>query len=214
VTGANKAEHHVTGANAGRDFRVDDSADLVQIRAGDPCPACGQPLRIERSIVIGHIYQIGTTYSEPLKATFVDEDGTERPYVMGCYGLGITRTIAAAVEQNHDEHGIRWPKALAPFEVVVIVANRDDQQVTAEGERIYLELAGLGVEVLFDDRDESAGVKFADADLMGFPVQLVVGRRGVDAGTADLKLRATGERSTAPLDRAAQAAADLLAGAP
>jgi len=133
---------------------------------------------------------------------------------MGCYGLGITRTIAAAVEQNHDEHGIRWPKALAPFEVVVIVANRDDEQVTAEGERIYLELAELGVEVLFDDRDESAGVKFADADLMGFPVQLVVGRRGVDAGTVDLKLRATGEGTKAPLDRAGRAAVDLLAGAP
>jgi prolyl-tRNA synthetase len=163
---------------------------------------------------VGHIYQLGTTYSEPLKATFVDEDGTERPYVMGCYGLGITRTIAAAVEQNHDEHGIRWPKALAPFEVVVVVANRDDEQVTTEGERIYLELAGLGVEVLFDDRDESAGVKFADADLMGLPVQLVVGRRGMDAGTVDLKLRATGERSTAPLHRAAPTAAELLAAAP
>jgi prolyl-tRNA synthetase len=214
VTGANKSEHHVTGANAERDFRVDEYADLVQIREGDPCPACGQPLRIERSIVVGHIYQIGTTYSEPLKATFVDEDGTERPYVMGCYGLGITRTIAAAVEQNHDEHGITWPRALAPFEVVVIVANRDDEQVTAEGERIYLELAALGVEVLLDDRDESAGVKFADADLMGFPVQLVVGRRGVDAGTIDLKLRATGKRSTAPLQGAGPAAADLLAAAP
>jgi len=214
VTGANMSEHHVTGANARRDFRVDDYADLVQIRADDPCPVCGQPLRIERSIVVGHIYQLGTTYSEPLKATFVDEDGTERPYVMGCYGLGITRTIAAAVEQNHDEHGIRWPKALAPFEVMVIVANRDDEQVTAEGERIYLELAELGAEVLFDDRDESAGVKFADADLMGFPVQLVVGRRGVDAGTVDLKLRATGEGTKAPLDRAGRAAVDLLAGAP
>ena len=214
VTGANRSEYHVTGANVGRDFRVDEYADLVQIRDGDPCPACGRSLRIERSIVVGHIYQLGTTYSEPLKATFVDEDGTERPYVMGCYGLGITRTIAAAVEQNHDEHGIRWPKALAPFGVVVIVANRDDEQVTTEGERIYLELAGLGLEVLFDDRDESAGVKFADADLMGLPVQLVVGRRGLDAGTVDLKLRATGERSTAPLQRAASAAAELLAAAP
>jgi len=214
VTGANRSEHHVTEANAGRDFRVDEYADLVQIRDGDPCPTCGRSLRIERSIVVGHIYQLGTTYSEPLKATFVDEDGTERPYVMGCYGLGITRTIAAAVEQNHDEHGIRWPKALAPFGVVVIVANRDDEQVTTEGERIYLELAGLGLEVLFDDRDESAGVKFADADLMGLPVQLVVGRRGLDAGTVDLKLRATGERSTAPLQRAASAAAELLAAAP
>jgi prolyl-tRNA synthetase len=213
VTGANRSEHHVTGANVGRDFRVDEYADLVQIRDGDPCPACGRPLRIERSIVVGHIYQLGTTYSEPLKATFVDEDGTERPYVMGCYGLGITRTIAAAVEQNHDERGIRWPKALAPFGVVVIVANRDDEHVSTEGERIYRELAGLGVEVLFDDRDETAGVKFADADLMGLPVQLVVGRRGLDAGTVDLKLRATGERSTAPLHRAASAAAELLAAA-
>jgi prolyl-tRNA synthetase len=214
VTGANRGDHHVTGANAGRDFRVDEYADLAQVREGDPCPVCGQPVRIERSIVVGHIYQLGTRYSEPLNASFVDHDGAERAFQMGCYGLGISRTMAAAVEQNHDEHGIRWRKALAPFEVVVVVANRDDEQVTEEGERIYRELVARGVEVLFDDRDESAGVKFADADLMGFPVQVVVGRRGIDAGTADLKLRATGERSTAPLGEAADAAIQLLAAAP
>ncbi len=214
VTGANEADHHVTGVNAGRDFRVDEEADLAQVREGDPCPVCGQPLRVERSIVVGHIYQLGTRYSEPLGATFVDQDGSDRPYLMGCYGLGISRTMAAAVEQNHDEKGIRWRKALTPFEVVVITANRDDEQVTAEGQRIYRELEERGIEALIDDRDESAGVKFADADLMGFPVQVVVGRRGIDVGTADLKLRATGERSTAPLPDAAAAAAELLASAP
>jgi prolyl-tRNA synthetase len=214
VTGANRVDHHVTGANAGRDFRVDEYVFLAQVRDGDPCPVCGEPLRIERSIVVGHIYQLGTRYSEPLKAMFVDHDGAERAFHMGCYGLGISRTMAAAVEQNYDEHGIRWRKALAPFEVAVVVANRDDEQVSAEGERIYRDLAELGVEVLIDDRDETAGVKFADADLMGFPVQVVVGRRGVDAGTVDLKLRATGERSTGPLRDAAGAAVALLAAAP
>jgi prolyl-tRNA synthetase len=214
VTGANRPDHHVTGANAGRDFRVDRYEDLVRIREGDRCPNDGGELRIGRSIVVGHIYQLGTKYSEPLKATFVDEDGMERPYVMGCYGIGISRVMAAAVEQYHDELGLRWPRALAPFEVQVVAANMDDERVVAEAERIHGELEGRGVEVLLDDREVSAGVKFADADLIGIPVQVVVGRRGVEAGVVDLKLRATGERSEAPLPRAAEAAVELLERAP
>jgi prolyl-tRNA synthetase len=214
VTGANEPDYHVTGANPGRDFHIVEEVDLVQVREGDPCPVCGEPLRVERSIVVGHIYQLGTRYSEPLGAKFVDHAGTDRPYLMGCYGLGISRTMAAAVEQNHDDQGIRWRKALAPFGVVVVTANRDDEQVGAQGERIYGELQERGIEVLIDDRDESAGIKFADSDLMGFPVQVIVGRRGIDRGTADLKLRATGDRSTAPLAQAADAAAELLAAAP
>ena len=214
VTGANRPDHHVTGANPGRDFRVDRYEDLVRIREGDRCPTDGGSLRIGRSIVVGHIYQLGTKYSEPLKATFVDEDGIERPYVMGCYGIGISRVMAAAVEQYHDELGLRWPRALAPFEVQVVAANMDDDRVVAEAERIHGELEARGVEVLLDDREASAGGKFADADLIGIPVQVVVGRRGVGAGVADLKLRATGERSEAPLPRAADAALELLGRAP
>jgi prolyl-tRNA synthetase len=212
VTGANTFERHVTGANVDRDFRVDEYADLIQIREGDPCPICGQPLRIERSIVVGHVYELGTTYSEPLGCTFVDEDGSAGPYQMGCYGIGISRILAAVVEQRHDDDGIVWPKALAPFEVIVILATMDDERARTEADRIYGELSAAGVEVGLDDRQERAGVKFADADLIGYPVQVVLGRRGVDQGTADLKVRASGERSSAALADAARAAIELLAG--
>ena len=214
VTGANRKDFHVTGANAGRDFRVDRYEDLVQIREGDRCPIDGGELRIGRSIVVGHIYQLGTRYSEPLGAVFLDEDGDQKHYMVGCYGIGITRIMAAAAEQFHDEAGLKWPTALAPFQVVVILANNDHAQAVAEAERIYGELVELGAETVLDDRDERGGVKFADADLIGYPVQVVVGKRGIEAGTVDLKLRATGERGTAPLAGAAKAAVDLLATAP
>jgi prolyl-tRNA synthetase len=133
---------------------------------------------------------------------------------MGCYGIGITRILAAVVEQRHDDDGIVWPKVLAPFEVVVVLANADDEAAVAEAERIHAELSARGVDVLLDDRGERAGVKFADADLIGYPVQVAVGKRGIAAGTVDLKVRATGERSTAPLDRAVEAALALLDAAP
>jgi prolyl-tRNA synthetase len=214
VTGANEADHHVMGANVGRDFRVDRYEDLVALRDGDRCPNDGGELRVGRSIVVGHIYQLGTRYSAPLEATFVDEDGSERLYQMGSHGIGISRILAAAVEQFHDDAGLRLPRSLAPFEIVVILANRDDERVVAEAERVYMELFEAGVEAAVDDRDATAGVKFADADLIGYPVQVVIGKRGVQAGTADLKVRATGERSQAPLAEAASAAVDLLATAP
>ena len=214
VTGSNKVDRHVTGANAGRDFRVDRWEDVVQFREGDRCPMDGGELHISRSIVVGHIYQLGTQYSEPLGARFADLDDVERPYVMGSYGIGITRITAAAVEQRHDESGMIWPKVLAPFEVVIIVATHDHERAVAEAERIYAELRDRGVDVAIDDREQRAGVKFADADLIGYPVQVVVGKRGVEAGTVDLKLRATGEKSQTPLADAAVAAVDLLASAP
>jgi prolyl-tRNA synthetase len=214
VTGANQTDRHVTGANTPRDFRVDRFADVVALREGDRCPSCGGTLHVGRAIVVGHIFQLGTNYSKPLDARFVDEDGQERHYLMGSYGIGISRILAGAVEQFHDQGGLRLPKGLAPFEVVVVAANRDDPQVTAEAERIYGELRERGVEAVIDDREQTAGVKFADADLVGYPVQVVVGRRGVRDGVVDLKLRSSGERSTAPLAQAAQAAQALLASAP
>jgi len=214
VTGANRPDHHASGVNAGRDFRVDRYEDLVQLREGDLCPSDGGELHIGRSIVVGHIFQLGTKYSKPLKATFIDEDGTEQPFVMGCYGIGISRIAAAAAEQFHDDAGLAWPKAIAPFEVVVILANADDEKARVEAERIYQELRSLGVDAALDDRDDRAGVKFADADLIGYPVHVVVGKKGVAGGTADLKLRATGDRSVVPLSAASQAAVDLLASAP
>jgi prolyl-tRNA synthetase len=214
VTGANRTDAHVTGANVDRDFRVDRYEDLVEIREGDRCPIDGGELHIGRSIVVGHIFQLGTKYSEPLASTFLDEDGTAKHYEMGCYGIGLTRIMAAAVEQRHDEHGIVWPKAIAPFQVAVVMANQDIPEVTSHAERIYAELIAQGVEAVLDDRDERAGAKFADADLIGYPVQVTVGKRGIEAGTVDLKLRATGERTTAPLGGAAEAVRALLASAP
>jgi len=214
ITGANELDRHVRGANTPRDFRVDRFEDLVEIRDGDRCPLDGGELRVGRSIVVGHIFQLHAKYSEPLKATFVDEDGSDRPFVMGCYGIGVTRIVAAVAEQHHDEHGLAWPKATAPFGVVVIVANRDDERVVSEAERVYKELLENRVEAVIDDREAAAGVKFNDADLIGYPVQVVVGKKGIEAGEADLKLRATGERSKAPLADAAQAAAALLGSAP
>ena len=214
VTGANEPNHHVTGANTPRDFRVDRYEDLVALRDGDRCPVDGGELRVGRSIVVGHIYQLGTRYSGPLKATFVDGDGSERPYQMGSHGIGISRILAAAAEQFHDEAGLRLPRALAPFDIVVIAANADDERVAAEADRVYRELVERGQNVALDDREQTAGVKFADADLSGYPVQVVVGRRGIEAGTADLKLRATGERSWAELATIGRAVVDLLATAP
>ncbi len=214
VTGANKEDHHVSGANLDRDFRVDRWEDVVQAVEGDPCPIDGGTLKQARSIVVGHIYQLGTKYSEPLKATFVDEDGTEQPYVMGCYGIGISRILAAVAEQFHDDAGLKWPRALAPFEVVVIPTNMDQLAVVERAEGIYEELTAAGLEAVLDDREATAGVKFADADLIGYPVQVVVGKRGIDAGTADLKVRATGDRSQAPFDEVLASVRELLSSAP
>jgi prolyl-tRNA synthetase len=214
VTGANEPGHHVRGANTARDFRVDRYEDVVQIREGDRCPTDGGELRIGRSIVVAHIYQLGTKYSAPLKATFIDEDGTEQLFQMGCYGVGISRTLGAAAEQFHDDAGLRWPKVMAPFDAVVVVANGDDAAVAEAAEGVYAGLRAAGVEAAIDDRDAAAGVKFTDADLIGYPVQVIVGRRGLKGGAVDLKLRATGERSSAPLVEAAAATRALWETAP
>jgi prolyl-tRNA synthetase len=214
ATGANKPDYHVTGANPDRDFRVDRWEDVTRVKEDDPCPRDGGHLHIGRSIVVGHIYQLGTRYSQPLKATFVDEDGTEQPYQMGCYGIGVTRIVAAAAEQCHDDAGLTWPRALAPFDAVVIPTNMDHEQVVATAEGMYRELGAAGFDVVLDDRDVTAGVKFADADLIGYPVHVVVGKRGLDEGTIDLKVRRTGERSNAPVEAAGDALGRLLDAVP
>jgi len=214
VTGANAVDHHVAGANVDRDFRVDRWEDVVQAAPGDLCPVDGGALQLGTAIVVGHIYQLGTRYSKPLEATFIDEDGSQKPYVMGCYGIGISRILAAVAEQCHDDSGLKWPRSLAPFDAAVIPTNMDQPAVVSAAEGLYAALADLGVDAVLDDREATAGVKFADADLIGYPVQLVIGKRGIEAGTADLKLRATGERSQAPLADGAQAAKTLLEAAP
>ena len=185
VTGANRVDHHVRNAVLGRDFDVDVWADIVSVVPGDPCPRCGKPLSIDRGIEVGHVFQLGTKYSEALDARYTDEKGEQHPMVMGCYGIGVSRVVAAVAEEHHDEHGLAWPAALAPYAVhLIVVPGRGEQAatVTAEAERVYEELRAGGVDVLYDDRDVSPGVKFADADLVGMPVQLVVGAKGVGPG--------------------------------
>lgn len=214
VTGANKSDLHVSGANVERDFRVDRWEDVAQVRPGDPCPRCGGRLQLARGIVMAHTYQLGTRYSKPLEATFVDEDGTQQLYQMGCYGIGLTRILPAAVEQTSDEAGLKLPKALAPYDAVIIPTNMDLAPVVEAAQRLYEELRSEGLDVVIDDREESAGVKFADADLIGYPVHVVVGKRGIESGTVDLKVRATGEREKAPMEAATTEAKRLLSSAP
>lgn len=192
--GANEVDYHFTGACPGRDFTVDAWEDLVTVHEGDPCPHCGKPLKGGRGIECGQVFQIGQDkYAAKMGATFADENGREQPFYMGCYGIGISRTLAAIVEQHHDEHGIIWPVSVAPYEVSVISLDKKGEAFDAAAE-LAEAFAAEGIDVVFDDRAERAGVKFADNDLMGFPYQVVVGKRGLAAGTVEVKDRATGER--------------------
>ncbi|MCF6412791.1 proline--tRNA ligase [Collinsella tanakaei] len=197
--GANEVDYHFTGACPDRDFTVDEWADLITVHAGDPCPHCGKPLAGARGIEVSQVFQLGTKYSEAMGATFADENGEEKPFLMGCYGVGISRTLAAVVEQHNDENGIIWPTSIAPFEVSVIALDKKGEAFD-EAARLADELAAAGIEVVFDDRAERPGVKFADNDLMGFPYQLIVGKRGIKNGTVELKCRATGEREDVAID--------------
>ena len=211
ATGANRADHHLVGVVPGRDFTPDIVADIRQARIGDPCPRCGAPLGIERGIEVGHIFKLGTKYSSKMQCNFLDEKGQTFPMIMGCYGLGIGRTVAAAVEQNHDDAGIVWPRPLAPFEIELIALNPDVPAVRDAAEKLYAELEEAGCEVLYDDRDERPGVKFNDADLAGFPVRLVVGKKSVEQGQAELSLRRDKAKIPVPLAGAVGKAKDLLA---
>ncbi|MBX6423916.1 proline--tRNA ligase [Thermosulfurimonas sp. F29] len=193
VTGANEADAHYVNVNYGRDFPEPEFHDLRVVTEGDPCPRCGRPLSITRGIEVGHVFKLGTKYSSAMRATFLDREGRERPIIMGCYGIGIGRTVAAAIEQNHDEAGIIFPREIAPFEAVILTLGPESDLMEAS-ERIYRELSGAGVEVLWDDRDERPGVKFKDADLIGIPYQIIVGRRFRETGEVELKERATGRR--------------------
>jgi prolyl-tRNA synthetase len=202
VTGSNRVDHHVRNAVVGRDFDVDVWADIAAVAPGDPCPRCGHDLRIDRGIEVGHVFQLGTKYSESLDARYTDANGEQHPMEMGCYGIGISRIVAAVAEGNHDEHGLAWPPNLAPYDVhLIAVPGKGDaaEGVRAAADRVYDELAARGIDVLYDDRDVSPGVKFADADLVGVPVQLVVGAKGVGRGVVERKIRGTGERDELPL---------------
>jgi prolyl-tRNA synthetase len=192
ATGANRADTHLVGVVPGRDFAPAQIADLRLARAGDPCPRCAGRLLERRGIEVGHVFKLGTKYSTAMKCGFLDHEGREHPMIMGCYGLGVGRTAAAAIEQNHDERGIIWPLPLAPFEVLLVLLNSDQPEVVAAADRLYEELAAAGVDVFYDDRSERPGVKFNDADLIGFPVRVVVGSRGLADGKVEISLRRDG----------------------
>ena len=199
VTGANKTDAHLTGIDHARDFPQATLADLRVAAAGDPCPRCAGRFVLQRGIEVGQVFYLGTKYSRAMKATVLDADGNERTIEMGTYGIGVTRTVAAAIEQNHDEAGIIWPMPLAPFQVIVVPVNWGDDRLRATAERLHDELLALGVEVLLDDRMERPGVKFKDADLVGYPLRLTVGPRALDRGAVELKRRAESAAAEVPL---------------
>jgi len=195
VIGANETDQHYTGANTGRDFQISQIADIRLIGAGDPCPRCsGGTLEVWRGIEVGHVFKLGTKYSSSMNATYLDKDGKEQIIFMGCYGIGIGRTVAASIEQNHDENGVIWPLPLAPFHCSVVAINaQKDEAVMAAAQDIHDRLEAAGVEVLLDDRDERPGVKFKDHDLIGIPLRIVVGGKNLAEGNVEFKQRAGGE---------------------
>ncbi len=212
VTGANKGDYHVTGVNPGRDFEADSYADIRVAREGDPCPVSENGvLKASRGIEVGHVFKLGTKYSEAMGANYVDENGAEKPLVMGCYGIGIGRTVAAAIEQNNDEYGIKFPLPIAPFEVSVLPINIKQRDVKDAAEKIYSALLRDGVDVLIDDRAETPGVKFKDSDLLGIPIQVVVGQRSLKEGNVEIKNRNSGERTNVTVEKVPGEIAALLA---
>ena len=204
VIGINKKDVHGIGYNWGADVELPETVtDIRLAEAGDRCPVCGKPLKVTRGIEVGNIFQLGTKYSKPMNAVFLDQNGKTQPYVMGCYGIGVTRTAAAAVEAHHDDHGIIWPLAIAPYHAVVIpVSTKDEQQMKAAND-IYQTLLKHGVEAVLDDRDERAGVKFKDADLIGFPYRITVGK-GIAEGLVEFKSRESEELSNITPEQAAE----------
>ena len=210
ATGANAADAHLVGVVPGRDFEPSSVAELRLAAAGDSCPSCGTELVEKRGIEVGHIFKLGTKYSEKMNCCFQDADGNDQPMIMGCYGLGVGRTVAAAVEQNHDEKGIIWPLPLAPYEVVLVVLNADKPEVVEAAEGLYDQLKAAGIDVLFDDRPERPGVKFNDMDLIGFPVRVVLGGRGLEAGKVELSLRRDGEKRPTPIADMVSAVESML----
>ncbi len=209
VIAFNKPDYHYINANPGRDFKQEKFVDVCQVEEKDPCPQCGAPLKVSRGLEVGHIFLLGTRYSEPMKAFYKDAQGQEKPIIMGCYGIGISRCVSAVVEQYHDEKGIKWPTTVAPFELDIICVNPSDQEQKEVSEKLYMLAQEHGIETIYDDRDESPGFKFADADLCGFPYRLVVGKK-VKEGKVELQNRHTGERIDLDIDRAVEEAKKLI----
>ena len=200
VTGANETGFHLTGVNYGREFEG-VVGDFRNVEEGEVCPKCGGKVNIARGTEVGHIFKLGTKYSEAMNAKFIDEDGKEKPFIMGCYGIGVTRTVASIIEQHHDENGIIWPLEVAPYHVSVVAVNSKDEDQMRIATEIYEELKSMGVEALLDDRRERAGVKFKDSELMGIPMRITVGKK-ISDGEVEFKLRTGGENETIKIEEA------------
>ena len=199
VCGANQNDKHLSGVNWGRDLPAPETADLRNVEAGDPAPEGGGQIELARGIEVGHIFQLGDKYSLAMDATVLDEDGRSRAMMMGCYGIGVTRIVAAAIEQNHDERGIIWPDAMAPFQVVLLPLNAHRSARVAEvAEALYEELAAAGMDVLLDDRGLRPGVMFAEMELIGIPYRVVIGERGLESDSVELKGRRDSESTLVP----------------
>lgn len=192
TVGANEKNHHLQNVNQGRDFEVREIADFRRLTNADPCPSCGGTIRLVEGIEVGHIFKLGTSYSESMKAFYQDRDGNGRPLVMGCYGIGVSRVVAAAIEQNHDANGIIFPAPLAPYQVTVLNLGLNDNEVSAAAEKIYTQLNEAGVDAFIDDRDERPGIKFKDADLLGFPYRITVGKRFKENSMVEVRRRQDG----------------------
>ena len=193
VVGANKENHHIKNANIGRDFKVTEFADLRLVKETDKCPRCESPLKFARGIEVGHVFKLGTKYSKAMKTTYLDKDGKEKYMVMGCYGIGIGRTAAARIEQNYDDNGIIWPVSIAPYQVIITPVNINNEALLKTAEKLYQDFMDKGIEVILDDRDERAGVKFNDADLIGIPLRITVGPKRLAEGKVEVKIRKSGE---------------------
>jgi prolyl-tRNA synthetase len=207
VTGANEPDRHLRGVEPGRDFQP-EWADVRNVEPGDTDPT-GAPIHIEPAIEVGNIFKLGTRYSEPLGATYLDENGSEQLVWMGSYGIGPARIIAAAVEQFADEAGISWPRSLSPFDLELVTLGKEGEEARTVADALYEELKAAGLDTLYDDRASSAGEKFADAELLGAPLRLTVGKRGIESGEVEAQVRRGRERRSLPLEGAAQAAAEL-----
>ena len=207
--GANKENYHVKNVNYGRDYKGDIVTDLKLLKEDDPCPVCGAPVKHARGIEVGQVFKLGTKYSQAMNAVYKDENQQDRLIVMGCYGIGVTRTLSAIVEQHHDENGIIWPMSVAPYHVIITLVKPGDKTQEAVAEEIYNRLSDAGVEVLLDDRDERPGVKFKDADLLGIPVRITVGKRAPE-GVVEYKLRREAEKQEMSVSEAVVAAIEIV----
>lgn len=208
--GANVKDEHYIHVNPARDFGNVKVDTIRQIDAGDVCPHCGGKIVLTKGIEVGQVFKLGTKYSEKLDATFLDNNGKSRPMFMGCYGIGVTRTVAASIEQNHDENGIIWPVAIAPYEVVIVPANNKSEDVMKAAEGLYNALESSQDEIVFDDRAERAGIKFKDADLIGYPLRVTIGKKWQESGCVEIKLRRTGVVFEVPYENCAEKVEELL----